>query len=164
MAKNEKEKKRKEKEERGRKISTPDQRPPAEMSQQDLLANIQILQEQAQILATNLERLSNYLQDLSISKATLEGIQDLKEGDEILVPIGGSTFVKARIEDVNNVIVGAGADVSMNKKIEDGISTMGERIDMTQSRIQDTQETYQKVAQKLQEYKARAQKMVQGER
>ncbi|MGD2249312.1 MAG: prefoldin subunit alpha [Candidatus Methanofastidiosia archaeon] len=139
------------------------QKDPSEMSQQELVVTIQILQEQAQLLASNLEQLSNYLQDLSISKATLEGVKALKKGDEILVPIGGSTFVKARIEDVENVIVGAGADVSMGKKIAEGISTMTERITMTQSRIQDTQETYQKVAQKLQEYRAYAQRVIKGE-
>jgi prefoldin alpha subunit len=140
-----------------------EQKDPSEMSQQELVVNIQILQEQAQLLAANLEQLSNYLQDLSISKATLEGVKALKKGDEILVPIGGSTFVKARIEDVENVIVGTGANVSMGKKIAEGISTMEERIDMTRSRIQDTQETYQMVAQKLQEYRTYAQKIIQGE-
>jgi prefoldin alpha subunit len=136
-------------------------KPPEKMSEQELALNIQILQEQAKILAANVERLNEYLQDLAVSKATLEGMQTLEKGDEILIPIGASTFVRARIEDTEKVIAGVGANVSMDTPVEQGLATVQERIEMTQARIKENQEAYLQVVQNLEEFGAEAQERLQ---
>ncbi|MBU6997311.1 MAG: prefoldin subunit alpha [Theionarchaea archaeon] len=133
-----------------------------EMNEQELALNIQVLQEQGRILASNVERLSIYLQELATSRATLEGMQSLKKGDEILVPIGASSFIRARIDDTEKVIVGVGSNVSVDKTLDDAATSMQERIDLVESRIRESQDAYVKVAQKLDVLTAEAQKRVQS--
>jgi prefoldin alpha subunit len=132
-----------------------------ELSEQELALSIQILQEQAKALASNVETLTIYLHELSISKKTLEGLQTCTKGDEILVPIGASSFVKARIEDTENVIAGVGADVSVAKTVEQAIDSLEKRITLMESKIKENQETYVRVAQKLEELGAQAQKLLE---
>lgn len=132
-----------------------------DQSEQELAINIQILQEQARIIASNVERLTIYLQELNTSKTTLEGLQTLKKGDEILVPIGASSFIRARIEDTEGVIVGVGANVSMDRTVEEATTNVQERITFVESKIRENQETYVKIAQKLDELSAEAQKLME---
>ncbi|KYK33086.1 MAG: prefoldin subunit alpha [Theionarchaea archaeon] len=132
-----------------------------EMSEQELVINIQFLQDQAKMLASNIEMLSIYLQELATSKVTLEGIQTLKKGDEILVPIGASSFIRACIDDTERVIVGIGVNVSMNKTTEQALEELEERITFTQSKIRENDEKYRAVAARLEELSAKAQKILE---
>lgn len=132
-----------------------------EMSEQELVLNIQFLQEQAKILASNIEMLSLYLQELATSKVTLEGIQILKKGDEILVPIGASSFFRARIDDTEKVIVGVGAKVSVDRTTEEAIKSLEERISSAQSRIRENDEQYRAVTARLEELSVEAQKILE---
>ncbi|MGC1120113.1 MAG: prefoldin subunit alpha [Candidatus Methanofastidiosia archaeon] len=133
-----------------------------EMNEQELALNIQVLQEQGRILASNVERLSIYLQELATSKATLEGMQSLNKGDEILVPIGASSFIRARIDDTEKVIVGVGSNVSMDKTLGDATASMQERMSLVESKIKESQDAYIKVAQRLDVFAAEAQRRVQS--
>ena len=126
------------------------------MNERELAINIQILQEQAKILASNVEMLSMYLQELATSKLTLEGIKNLTKGDEILVPIGASSFVRARIDDTAQVIAGIGANVSVDRSIDDATKNLEERITLIEAKIKENQENYMNVAERLEELTAQA--------
>jgi prefoldin alpha subunit len=126
------------------------------MSERELAMNIQLLQEQAKILASNMEMLSMYLQELATSKFTLEGIKNLTTGDEILVPIGASSFVRARIDDTEKVIAGIGANISVDRTIDDASKNLEERITLIEEKIKENQETYMNVAERLEELTAQA--------
>ena len=128
--------------------------------EQELALNIQILQEQARIIASNVEKLTMYLQELNMSKTTLEGLKTLNKGDEILVPIGASNFVRARIEDTKGLIVGVGANVSMDKTVDEATTAIQEKITFIESKIRENQETYIRVAQKLDELNTKAQELM----
>lgn len=130
------------------------------MNEQELLVNIQILREQAKIIASNVEMLSVYLQELASAKATLEGVKLLKKGDEILVPIGGASFIRARIDDTEGVIIGVGANVSVDRTLTEAISVAEEKINFTQSKISENQEAYMKVTSTLEELSDQAQDLL----
>ncbi|MBU7018760.1 MAG: prefoldin subunit alpha [Theionarchaea archaeon] len=126
------------------------------MNERELAMNIQILQEQAKILASNVEMLSMYLQELATAKLTLDGIKNLTKGDEILVPIGASSFVRARIDDTSMVIAGIGANVSVDRTIDDASKNLEERIALIEAKIKENQENYMNVAERLEELTAQA--------
>ena len=97
-----------------------------------------------------------YLQELATSKLTLEGIKNLTKGDEILVPIGASSFVRARIDDTAQVIAGIGANVSVDRSIDDATKNLEERITLIEAKIKENQENYMNVAERLEELTAQA--------
>ena len=53
------------------------------------------------------------LTELKVSSLTLEGIEKEKKGTELFVPIGGGSYVKAKLETSKKVVVGVGADVAV---------------------------------------------------
>ena len=59
------------------------------------------------------------IQELVSAKATLEGLKSAKKGSDIMIPIGGGTFIKGKIEDASAVVTSVGADVAVTKEIED---------------------------------------------
>ena len=52
---------------------------------------------------------------------SIESMEGLKESKELLIPLGGGAFVKAEVIDSEKVIVGAGADVFLEKNIDEVI-------------------------------------------
>lgn len=131
-----------------------------QMGERELAVNIQLLQEQAKILASNVEMLSMYHQELTTSKLTIEGLKTLKKGDEILVPVGASSFIRARIDDTEKVIAGIGANVSVDRTIEEAAKNLEERISSTEERIRENQENYMKVAARIEELTAEVRKIL----
>ena len=59
------------------------------------------------------------VQELLNARTTLEGIKSAKNGTEIMIPIGGGTFIKGKIEDTASVVTSVGADIAVTKNIED---------------------------------------------
>ena len=50
---------------------------------------------------------------------TLEALADAKEGDEVLIPIGASSFVTVKVTDKKTAVVGIGNKISVDKEYSD---------------------------------------------
>jgi len=57
----------------------------------------------------------------------LDSLKEAKKGDEILVPIGSGSFIKGQIKDKENVIIGIGAGISVEKKVSEAKKILKER-------------------------------------
>jgi prefoldin alpha subunit len=88
---------------------------------------IRLLEGSARVLQSRYEVIQAALREVLISNSTLEGVSHRPKGTETLVPIGGDSYVKAEISDSEQVIMGIGAGVCMEKKIEDSIAELKER-------------------------------------
>jgi prefoldin alpha subunit len=88
---------------------------------------IRLLEGSARILQSRYEVIHAALSETLISSTTLEGINHKLKGTETLVPIGSDSYVKAEISDSEKVIMGIGAGVCMEKKIEDSIAELKSR-------------------------------------
>ncbi len=75
-------------------------------------AQLQQYQMQKSQIMLNVHELLN-------ARTTLEGIKNAKNGTELMIPIGGGTFIKGKIEDTVSVVTSVGADVAVTKDIED---------------------------------------------
>lgn len=84
-------------------------------------SQLEAMNEQGQLLQMSLE-------DYSRAKDTLEAISKGQPGDEVLMPVGGSSYVYATIARNDRVLVGAGTSVSIEKPIEDAVATVDARI------------------------------------
>jgi prefoldin alpha subunit len=90
-----------------------------------------------------------------IASSTLEGIKEKAKGTSTLVPIGADSYVRAEISDNEKVIMGVGAGVSMERKIDDSISELKSReADLQKVKISLQQQLAQTVA-RLEDDKSR---------
>lgn len=120
----------------------------------------QLLQAQAQLLAQNLELLNLAKNELLTLKKTLEGLRQIDtEKPEILVPIGGGSFLRGIVVDKERAIVSMGAGYSAETPVENAIELTERRINEYETAIQRTQEGLRKIELQLQELARRAQSL-----
>jgi prefoldin alpha subunit len=80
---------------------------------------------------------------------TLEDVEKEKEDAELLVPIGGSSYVKAKLANPDKVVVGLGAGVSVEKTLQEAKAIVKERLDELEKTMVSAQQQFAQVADRL---------------
>ncbi len=91
------------------------------------MSTLEIFRAQLESISQNQQLVQISLEELGRAKETLVQYQKAKEGDELLVPIGGSSFVFARVVTNEKAIVGIGTGISVEKSMDEAIKTMDDR-------------------------------------
>ena len=79
---------------------------------------------------------------------TLEALADAKEGDEVLIPIGASSFVTVKVTDKKTAVVGIGNKISVDKEYSDAKDFM----DRNSAEISDSIQKSVAAMQEIQQY------------
>src|SRR4030043_749217 len=104
-------------------------RAPAEEELRRLSVEMRYLEQTAEALQQRIGMVNAAITDLTYANATLDGVESEKENAEMLVPIGGSSYIKVKLADSNKIIVGMGAGVSVEKSLAEAKVTLKERLD-----------------------------------
>jgi prefoldin alpha subunit len=130
-----------------------------------LAVESRFLEEAATELQSRINMTNAALAELRVSSMTLEGLEKEKKGSELFVPIGGGSYVKARLETSKKVIVGIGADVAVEKSVketreeletriaelEKARDALGQQFNQVIGKIQDNRSQLESVSAKLRE-------------
>lgn len=101
-----------------------------------LSIEMRILEETAEAIQARINMVNAVITDLNYANMTLEGLEKQKENAELLIPIGGNSYIKARLENPDKVTVGIGAGVSVEKTIQEAKEIIRKRLeDLEKSRI-----------------------------
>jgi len=101
--------------------------------------------------------------ELKVSSMTLEGLKKEKKGTQLFVPIGGGSYVKAKIETTKNVVVGIGADVAVERSLKEAKvefeariaelektkEVLGQQFNQVVGRIQENRTKMEEITAKL---------------
>ena len=90
------------------------------------LYQLELYNQQVSKLQEELEKIE--LMKLEVLKS-IESMDGLKNSKELFVPLGGGAFVKAEIVDCEKIIVGAGADVFVEKNTPEVIQDFKKHIE-----------------------------------
>lgn len=91
---------------------------PSEADQEklrNLAAELRFLDMALQELQYRMGMVEGAMRELTITNMTLEGMETAAKDSEILIPMGGGSFVKGRITDTEKIILGVGAGVALEK-------------------------------------------------
>ena len=100
------------------------------MNEQELrqaMSTLEMFRAQLESIAENQQLIQISLEELGRARETLNQFQKAKEGDELLVPIGGNSFVFAKVATNSKAIVGIGTGISVEKSMDEAIKTMDDR-------------------------------------
>ncbi|MBR9681123.1 MAG: prefoldin subunit alpha [Candidatus Altiarchaeota archaeon] len=100
-----------------------------EVNLQTKMIQLEYLNQQIQTMQVHLNEILRASDELSILKVGLTNIEEAKNGDEMLVPLGASSYIPAKIKDVKNVIVSVGAGVFIEKPIGDAMPIVEKQMD-----------------------------------
>ena len=86
-----------------------------------LLYEFRNLKEQRDMFASQLEIINVSLNNLMNTKTTIENLKDVKDGEEILVPIGGLINLQATIKNPSRILFYISQDVVIEKDLNSSI-------------------------------------------
>jgi len=86
------------------------------------------LEETLNELQSRISIVNSAINELQVSNVTLEGLEKEKKGSQLFVPIGGGSYVKAKLVTAKKVIVGIGADVAVEKTVKETKVDLAARI------------------------------------
>ena len=110
-----------------------------------LAYELQMMQGSAETLQQRLGVLQNAAADLGVAKKSIEGLKEVEEGEPILVPTGGGTFVNARLGDLSNILVNVGAEVSIEMSLDESDQDISTRLEEVEKASQSVQEQLQQI-------------------
>lgn len=119
-----------------------------------LIVELRLLEGTANTLQSRLNFVNAILTELNYAKMTLEGLEKEKKNVPLFVPIGGGSYIRAKLESAEKVIVGMGAGVSVEKSIKEAKETVGNRIAQLEKTRRTLQQQLTQVAQKIEEDRA----------
>ena len=125
-----------------------------------LIADARRLEALSSLLRELATRAEAYLAELKLAGSTLDGLSG-QEGAEVLVPIGAGSYVWARVERVDKVVVGVGADVAIEMDVEKAKEIIGERMAEAERALNDYVRRLAEVERALAAYRERMRALVE---
>ena len=93
-----------------------------------LVYELQILRGMSESIQQRISLVHSALMELNMATSTLEGITNEEDADSMLIPIGGGSYIRGKIDDRKNIIVGVGANVAVEKTVEEAKNDFQSRI------------------------------------
>lgn len=107
-------------------MENPQQNP--QQNSQAFLQQFKYLKDQRDMVSNQLDIINASLGNLMNTKITIENFKNLKEGEEILVPIGGIINVRATIKNPDKVLLYVSQDVVIEKDLDNSIEYIDKLI------------------------------------
>jgi prefoldin alpha subunit len=125
---------------------------------------LRYLEQTAEALQGRLNMINAVRTDLTYATMALEGLEKEEEQSELLVPIGGTSYVKAKLTDPDKLIVGIGAGVSVERTREEAKDIIRRRLEDLDKARMSVQQQFAKVAEKIGEHREKFDALVAAAR
>jgi len=117
---------------------------PNEQTIRKLSMELRYYEQTAEALQQRLSMMNAAMTDLTYANLTLESIEKEKENAEMMVPIGGSSYINVKLANPEKVVVGMGAGVSVEKTLTEAKDIIKQRLDeLEKTRVQAQQQLSQ---------------------
>ena len=93
--------------------------------------------------------------ELRVSSMTLDGLEKEKKGSQLFVPIGGGSYVKAKLVTAKKVVVGVGADVAVERTLKEAKEELEARIVELEKTRETLGQQFNQVVERIQENRGR---------
>jgi prefoldin alpha subunit len=129
-----------------------------------LITELQLLEGVAEGLRSRIGLVNAAISEFHAATSTIEGLKRAATGTTILVPVGGGSFIKAKVTDYERVIVDVGANVSMEKSFDEareGLESRVHELERTRlnlhTQLQETESNLNKMRSQVRELSQRLQ-------
>ena len=121
----------------------------AEEELRRLSVESRLLEQTAEAVQARINMVNAVITDLTYATVSLEGLEKEKADTELLVPIGGSSYVKVKLANPDKVVVGMGAGVSIEKTLPEAKAIVKERLDELEKTMRSAQQQFAQVAERV---------------
>ncbi len=125
-----------------------------------LSAELRYFEQTAESMQQRLSMMNAAMTDLTYANLTLESMEQEKENSELLVPIGGSAYIKAKLGANDKVIIGLGAGVSVEKTLPEVKAIVKQRLDEMEKTSASAQQQLSQVAERISQGRSRMESLL----
>jgi prefoldin alpha subunit len=98
--------------------------------------------------------------DLGYASITLDSLEKEKENTGLLVPIGGNSYIKARLENPDKLIVGMGAGVSVEKTLAETKEIVRGRLEALEKTRISLQQQFVRVVDEINDHRRKLEPLI----
>ena len=125
---------------------------------QQLSQELQALDEEIEALKTEI---GEYREEKTDIDDAVEAIETLDTGSTVQVPLGGGAYLRAEVQDIDEVIVSLGGNYSVEQGQNDAIDVLRRKQEALDDRIEETQAEVDELESESDELEQQAQQMQQ---
>jgi prefoldin alpha subunit len=129
-----------------------------------LSVEMRYLEQTAETLQQRISMVNAALTDLTYASMTLDGVEKENESAELFVPIGGGSYVKAKLADSQTVVVSMGSGVSVEKPLSEAKAILKERIEELSKSAIAAQQQFGQVADRINSGRTRLETLLSSAR
>ena len=126
---------------------------------------MQQIQEQMQALEQEKEAIQNEIENVRTEQGeideAIEAIGALDSGATVQVPLGGDAYVRAEIQDMDEVIVTLGGGYAAERDSDGAVDSLERKKETLDDRIADLEEEIEAVEAETEDLEAKAQQAQQ---
>jgi prefoldin alpha subunit len=135
---------------------------PAEQEVRKLNMELRYFEQTAEALQQRLSMMNAAMTDLSYANLTLESIGQEKESAEMMVPIGGSSYINVKLANPDKVLVGMGAGVSVEKTLPEAKDILKQRVDELEKTRVQAQQQFSQLVERINQGRTRMESLLTG--
>jgi len=124
-----------------------------------LAVELRILEGTADALQSRVSLVNATLTELVVSRMTLEGLEKEKTDAPLFVPIGGGSYIEAKLGSEDKVVVSIGAGAAIEKTLKEAKDTVGSRIAELEKTRTTLEQQLRQVIGKIQDNRAQLQEL-----
>jgi prefoldin alpha subunit len=125
-----------------------------------LSVEMRFLEQTAESLQQRISMVNAAMTDLTYANMALESMEKEKENAELLVPIGGSSHIKVKLASSDKVLVGMGANVSIEKTLPEAKAIVKARLEELEKTMRSAQQQFGQVAQRINSGRSRVESLL----
>lgn len=122
---------------------------PTEQELRDLIMRGESLRAQLQSLEAQREYVLELAGEARRSLSALEHLVDAKEGDEILIPLGGGAYVHGRLASAGTAVASLGAGVHAEMSVQDARDRLRVRVESLDAASQNLGRDVQRYSEEM---------------
>ena len=135
--------------------------PAGEAEIREIVERAQLFQQRLDMLQQQANLVQASVDDVDNALKALGALESQEAGHEMLIPIGGGSFVHAALAKPGTVVVGLGAGVSVERSSDDAKAIFQSRRTELEKVLVETTEAMNKIANELMRLQQEAQKYQQ---
>ncbi|KXB06910.1 hypothetical protein AKJ51_02520 [candidate division MSBL1 archaeon SCGC-AAA382A20] len=128
---------------------------------QQVVGELREAQQNVEILQSQSEELKNSINEIESTKETLEGIEEVEAGTELLVPLGSGSYLPVEAHKPDKVLMDLGADLVAERSPEKVSELIDKQKKDIEGSLEEIQNRIKKLNEKIEELRPKAQELIE---
>jgi prefoldin alpha subunit len=124
-----------------------------------LVTEIRLMEGSVDVLDQRLQLITASISELRLAQGSLRDLKGIESGNPLLVPVGGGVFMEAQLGDISKVVVGVGADVSVEMDYDNAVEDIGDRLQELEQTQGSVQQQLSQILAQLESHQGMAERL-----